>query len=626
MPVFSNDDIKKTEVMYGTENTAKVILEFLSSTNKKLDIYSDHVWPSVSMGIDAFKRSMQDIKKRCAKSRYIVEITKDNISYCKELMKIDDLRHLKGIKGNFAINEIEYISFSTIQQSQLLQQVIYSNVATVSEQHQYLFETLWRISTPAEQKIKEIEEGLIPDTIEIICEHSKVKALYLDLVKNAQYEIMLILPTVNALIQHQNINAIRYMSEASRERNVKVRILMPSLINLKKNIFKDNLANILDNNVAEKTNHMEKNIPDNINYDTIISSKFINIRYIDPMSEARSTILLIDRKISLIMELKYDDNETFNEAIGLSIYSNSKPGAISYVSIFENLWTQTELYQQIKIVNERLEMAMDKLEIHDKILNEFIHIAAHELRNPIQPILGLSQALRSKITKGTGEQMKIDEASSILDIIIRNAKKMNKLTDNVLDITKIEANTFYLKKETFDLKELIQDLVDDYISENDIKSSWDDNNYRNIKLSLFPAYISEKEEEEAGKEQKADIFLVNADKYRISQVISNLLHNAMKFTNNGNTININIKQENVHGIDEVIVRIIDTGIGIDSEIFPRLFTKFATNSYGGGTGLGLYLSKCIIKAHNGRIWAENNSDGRGSTFSFRLPPNIPGKS
>ena len=101
---------------------------------------------------------------------------------------------------------------------------------------------------------------------------------------------------------------------------------------------------------------------------------------------------------------------------------------------------------------------MDKLEIHDKILNEFIHIAAHELRNPIQPILGLSQVLKSKITKGTGEQMKIDEATSILDIIIRNAKKMNKLTDNVLDITKIEANTFYLKKETFDLKELIQDF------------------------------------------------------------------------------------------------------------------------------------------------------------------------
>jgi two-component system, OmpR family, sensor histidine kinase VicK len=631
MPVLSNDDIEKTEIMYGTENTTKVILEFLSRANKKLDIYADHVWPSVSMGIDAIKRPMQDIKKRGAKSRYIVEITKDNIPYCKELMKIDDLHHLNGIKGNFAINEIEYIASSTMQQSQLLQQVIYSNVKTVLEQHQYLFETLWRISIPAEQKIKEIEEGLIPDTIEIICEQSKVKSLYLDLVKNAQYEIMLILPTVNALIRHQNINAISYIDEAARERNVKVRILMPSLINLtKKNIFKDNLANILDRKEVEKINHMEKNIPDNINYDTISSSKFLDIRYIDPMSEARSTILLIDRKISLIMELKYDDDETFNEAIGLSIYSNSKPGAISYISIFENLWTQTELYQQIKIVNERLEMAMDKLEIHDKILNEFIHIASHELRNPIQPILGLSQALRSKITKGSGEQMEIDEATSILDIIIRNAKKMNKLTDNVLDIAKIESKTFYLKKETFDLKELIQDLVDDYISENNIESSWDDNNYRYIKFSSFPASICEKEEAEAAatrKEQKADLFLINADKYRITQVISNLLNNAIKFTNKGNTIIIDIKKDGFNDMEDVIVNIIDTGSGIDSEILPKLFTKFASKSARGGTGLGLYLSKCIIEAHNGKIWAENNDDGkRGATFSFRLQSGIPSRS
>ena len=160
MPGFQNDVIEKTEVMYGTENTTKVILEFLSRANKSIGIYADHTWPSVSMEIDIFKRAMQDIKKRGAKSRYIVEITKDNIPYCKELMKIDDLRHLDGIKGNFAINEMEYISSASMQQSQLLQQVIYSNVKAVLEQHQYLFETLWNKTTPAEQKIKEIEEGI----------------------------------------------------------------------------------------------------------------------------------------------------------------------------------------------------------------------------------------------------------------------------------------------------------------------------------------------------------------------------------------------------------------------------------------------------------------------------------
>ncbi|HXT84635.1 MAG TPA: hypothetical protein VN704_09965 [Verrucomicrobiae bacterium] len=133
--MLSKDDIEKTEVMYGPENTTKAILDFLSRANKNLDIYADQEWPSVSMGIDIFNQAMHDVKKRGAKSRYIVEITKDNIHYCKMLMKIDELRHLKDFKGNFAINETEYIASSTMQQSQLLQHVIYSNVKTVLEQH-----------------------------------------------------------------------------------------------------------------------------------------------------------------------------------------------------------------------------------------------------------------------------------------------------------------------------------------------------------------------------------------------------------------------------------------------------------------------------------------------------------
>ena len=304
------------------------------------------------------------------------------------------------------------------------------------------------------------------------------------------------------------------------------------------------------------------------------NSKFIDIRYIEPMSETKSTILLVDRKFSLVMELKDDVNELFDEAIGLSIYSNSKPGVFSYVSIFENLWTQTELYNLIKGVNVRLELANDKLDIHNKILDEFIHIAAHELRNPIQPILGLSQVLKSKFTQGKGEQIKMDEAASILDIIIRNAKKMNRLTDNVLDIAKIEAKTLDLKKEVFDLKELIQTLVEDFIWENNTWNTTDNNNYRDIKLSLIPSSISKEKEQKVD----SDLFLIKADKSRITQVISNLLNNAFKFTNKGNTINIDIKKECFNGMEDVIVNIIDTGSGIDSEILPRLFTKFASKS------------------------------------------------
>ncbi len=614
MPVSSNGGTEKTEVKYGIENTSKIILEFLSRANKNLDIYGDNTWPSVSMGINAFKRAMQNVKKRGAKSRYIVEITKDNILYCKELMKIDDLRHLNGIKGNFPINEIEYISFATVQHSPSLQHVIESNVKIVLEQYRYLFQTLWDKATPAEQKIKEIDEGIIPDYIEIIYDSSKVTILYIDLVKNARSEIMLILPTVNALTRQLKINAISYILEATRERDVKARILMPLLSDLaERNMVKEKFVVILDK--KEKINYIgEANSPDNINNDTISNRKFIDIRYIEPMSETRSTILLIDRKFSLVMELKDDSNESFDKAIGLSIYSNSEPGVISYVSIFENLWTQTELYNVIKGVNMKLELANDKLDINNKILNEFIHIAAHELRNPIQPILGLSHVLKSKFTEGKEDQIKLDEATSILDIIIRNAKKMNTLIDNVLDMAKIEAKSLDLKKEIFNLKELIQTLVDDFIMENNNQNTTDGNNYRDIKLSLFPFSIFKEKEQKSA----ADLFLIEADKGKITQVISNLLSNAFKFTNKGNTINIDIEKEGFNGMEDVIVNITDTGSGIDSDILPRLFTKFSSKSSKGGSGLGLFLSKCIIEAHGGKIWAKNNRDGNGATFGFSL--------
>ena len=192
---------------------------------------------------------------------------------------------------------------------------------------------------------------------------------------------------------------------------------------------------------------------------------------------------------------------------------------------------------------------------------------------------------------------------------------MNTLTDNVLDIAKIEAKTLDLKKEAFDLKELIQTLIDDFIWENNAWNTTDNNNYRDIKLSLIPSSISKEKEQKVD----SDLFLIKADKSRIAQVISNLLNNAFKFTNKGNTIIIDIKKECFNGMEDVIVNIIDTGSGIDSEILPRLFTNFASKSTRGGTGLGLFLSKCIIEAHSGKIWARNNRDGHGATFGFSLP-------
>jgi signal transduction histidine kinase len=261
--------------------------------------------------------------------------------------------------------------------------------------------------------------------------------------------------------------------------------------------------------------------------------------------------------------------------------------------------------------NERLALAIDRLKIQEKMQKEFINVAAHELRTPIQPILGLSEILRSRLMKGHEWQ-----GHDLLDIIIRNARRLQRLAEDILDVTRIESQSLKLKKEQFDLNQIVSQTVEDH--RNQISSSYQDsaNNDTHIKLVFEP---------------DKDEILIEADKSRISQVISNLLSNAIKFTklektkdpkistmeNNEKTILITVSKDDRQ---QAVVSIRDAGIGIDSEMIPRLFSKFASKSFE-GTGLGLFISKSIIEAHGGRIWAENNENNGycdGATFRFTL--------
>ncbi|HYA84242.1 MAG TPA: HAMP domain-containing sensor histidine kinase, partial [Candidatus Bathyarchaeia archaeon] len=210
------------------------------------------------------------------------------------------------------------------------------------------------------------------------------------------------------------------------------------------------------------------------------------------------------------------------------------------------------------------------------------------LKTPIQPILSLTEVLRS--------QIKDVKQLEILDITIRNAKRLQRLSNDILDAAKIEGRTLELNKEEFNLNEVVTNAITDLTSG---RHSRDD---EKIKLLYNP---------------HQDI-LIKADKGRISQVISNLLGNAIEFTAEG-TILVSIEKDTINNNNEtIIVGVKDPGQGIDSSILPRLFTKFTSTSYK-GTGLGLFISKGIIEAHGGKIWGENNSDGRGAKFSFSLP-------
>ena len=570
-------DSEKTQVLHGFEKTTEAIIRFLYSAEDSMNICADYTWPSVAIGVEVFKKGLYELKKRNVKSRFVTDITKDNIKYCKELMQISELRHLDGVKGNFAVSEKGYTASATMQEASLLQQVIYSNVRSILDQQQYVFETLWSKAKPAEQKIREIEEGIeLGEKTEIIQSPKKILELFINMIKSAKSEILLLLPTINAFLREERIGAIELLKESAVEHNVNVRIITPSNDDVEKIL--QNIVSVAVRKEQQKNQKKEKGF----------EVQRSNIQFKET-AMTTVTILVVDKRESLVMEKTDDSKENFIEAIGSSTYSTSEPTVMSYLSTFEGLWRQAKLYEELREANELLQ-------IHDKMQREFINIASHEMKTPAQAILGTSGLL----------QYYPERKDELIGIIQRNAKRLQTLIANILDVTRIESQTLILNKERFNIRDVISSLIEDHkdrTKNSNIELIYKNNNNNN------------------------DPIIVEADKDRIIQVLSNLLSNAIKFTDQGKiSINLFEKKDDNNKEDgkrkEVIVSVTDTGSGINSEIFTRLFSKFASKSYQ-GTGLGLFICKSIIEAHGGRIWAENNDVSEdktgGATITFSLP-------
>lgn len=293
--------------------------------------------------------------------------------------------------------------------------------------------------------------------------------------------------------------------------------------------------------------------------------------------EIQSSVFIIDnREFFRIEDNGGIDIEDSAKPISIMVHSNSRKGVQIYKSFFNALWIQSELYEKIKN-QERAE-------------KEFINIAAHELRTPIQVVLGFAEVLVNRIST--------EPEQTYMQSILRNARRLQTLTEQILDVTKIESQLLKLDLQEFNICEKICDIIRD--AEDSEASK------KNIKLKFQYGGNNSGE--------RVDPIVVRADKFRIFEVLSNLLRNAIKFTEIGGEITIGAE---VKG-SRVIISVKDAGKGIDSNLVPRLFTKFATTSET-GTGLGLYIAKNIVEAHGGRIWAENNRNGKGATFAFSLP-------
>jgi two-component system, OmpR family, sensor histidine kinase VicK len=562
----ASDHEEKTEVIYGEVNVVSRALQILPTLTKTLDLCGDRNGPSILLLNEQIKQMYIDLNNRGVRQRNITEITKENIIQCKELMKFQELRHLDGLKGFLGIVDGRLLtSHASGQESKTLSHMVVSTVRVFVEQQQYFFETLWSKAIPAEQRIREIEEGIKPEVIETIREPEVTQARVLEIIKSANKEILVIFSTSNAFRRQERAGAVDLLIRTAKSRHLKVRVLSP---------FDDYVRNIIDKIKKEDKISLE-------------------IRNIEEPLQTKVSVLIVDRTSLLSAELKSDSKDTSLEAIGLATYSNSKPTVLSYASIFESLWNQTYLYEHTRQLYEQLKS-------HDKMKQEFMDIAAHELRTPIQPILSLTQILK--------EQISDSAQTKFLDTILRNAKRLQKLQEDMLDVTRIEGGSMKMEKESFNLNELIFHVLQDFSTQ--LKDD------TRIKLN----YRSD-----------GDIWVV-ADKNRIIHVTSNLLDNAIKFTKSGRIL-VQLrkrKSEKIAVINQVIVSIKDEGPGIDPSIMPRLFTKFASKSEK-GTGLGLFISKSIIEAHGGEIWAKNNrisrtrsrgegsGGGTGAIFSFNLP-------
>ncbi|HEX7143608.1 MAG TPA: HAMP domain-containing sensor histidine kinase, partial [Nitrososphaeraceae archaeon] len=246
-----------------------------------------------------------------------------------------------------------------------------------------------------------------------------------------------------------------------------------------------------------------------------------------------------------------------------------------------------ESNRKLSLSNQEIAQANEELKVHDKMQKEFINIASHEIKTPLQAILSASQLL----------QMYPERQKKFASAIQRNAIRLQRLSNDILDVAKIESRSLKLNKELLDLNQVISNIVEDYktliIKDN-----------HSVKLYFKPFHHA---------------LFVEADKERIAGVISKLLSNAIKFTKKGE-IFVSIEKENNNTNPYALVTVKDTGEGIDPEILPKIFSKFITKSFE-GLGLGMYIAKNIVEAHGGKIWTENNNNkngNRGAIFYFSL--------
>lgn len=519
------------------------------------------------------------LKSQGKRIRYITEINKNNLSYCRLMSQVLELRHLDKIRGAMMINDKEYLSIieSKKKDDESPPILLYSNnEQLVSQQHQ-IFDILWEKAISLNKRIEQIESRgkTKQEGVKIIYDKHNALDQYKKTINSAADEIVVFYYSSYDF----NLQKLQELIDMIRQMIKDVKVELKIIVSLKHISILKSLK--LDFNNLDKDQNFQIKYVDGFDYSLSSSKNLI--------------ILLADKNEALITETNYEIEEGFDNTIEYTLHSTSPSVVYAYKIILENLWKQNDLFKMLEIANM-------KLEFQEIVQQELIHNFANGLKNPVQPLLGLSEILLLK--KGD-----INNHKDIIKVIHHCAQKLTIRINNVLNITEIENNTYGIRKEFFNLLDLIDQL-----------SSYHCNNvFSDHKVNYQINYD--------GDITDNNQVIVYADKNKIKLLIENILTNAIDYAK-AKKLFISITKHQrknciPHDDDKnkkLEIRIMDDGKGIDNSILEEMFSKYKTNS-DDGLGLGLYLAKSIIETHGGQIWTQNNKDGKGATISFCISIN-----
>jgi two-component system sensor histidine kinase VicK len=597
-----------TKVLYGVQTVINAVQQFLHETNTTVCACVDYTRPSLAINIQTLKEAFLNAKQRGVKLRYITEITKDNICYSRELLTmVDELRHLDGIKGNFYISEKGYLAPATFhEKGKPASQIIYSNVKEIIKHQGYVFDTLWSKAVPAEQKIREIEEGIEPEFFEIISDAGKAADVYVNLAKSVKKQAFLVIPNSRAMVRDKRLGVLDYLVEASS----KIKALEGVTNKTDSREEKDAIKIICP--LDEKNREIVK----------WISDKAPSIKILRSSIKSSSTIFLADNQKFFRAELREnkEEEEDFTSAIGLALYSNSKASITSFESIFDLLWNS-------QIVNEKLETGVLKqeemrkelerinkeLSVMNKYKDDFVMRISSESATILTDAKVLTEVLLETKDLGSLTNMQY----TVVKVIYETIAKINLLVKDLLDIYRLDRGVLRLSKAHVNIANLIAQTL----SEEDLSKLISENK---IEINQDTSMIAPTE-------------TVCCDPERLQQVISNLLRNAIEFVPSDGRGRITIRvekqkqkkdREDNEGNkkpQEITFIIEDNGIAVTKDEVQGLFQKFylidtknAFTKRQKFTTLGLSVSRGIIETHGGRMWIDETYKG-GASFKFTLP-------